>query len=502
MPRVPFGRWAPDLPPLVNQDGLVECMNCFPKAGGYDPVRELASLSGATAMSAGPRGGGFSGIDGSGAGFLYAGSLTTLEVQRDAGMTDVSRAGGYALGNTDRWNWARHGQYVFAAGGLNGPIQYHLMGSPLVFADLPANAPRARHVATIGNFLVAGNIYDPFDGPLAEYISWSGINQPLLWPEVGSDDARQVQADRQPMDGLGWVMDIVSGAEIGVCFQEQAIHRFDYRGPSTVFERNQVEEGHGMFIPGSAVAFGRLIFYISQTGFRLFDYNGSKEIGKDRVDARFLAELDSQYIDRVETGLDPTKNLIWIIYPGAGNTSGRPNRIIWWDYVLDQYSQGDLECEGLIHQATRTPPSIDAPASAGDPDDVDDPSGEQSFDDRPTTFGSSAMGAFSTTFVASDFSGDLRDGLLQFGDREGSPGRLHWLDYARALVDGKQPTISVSEAFVRDEEPVFGDEIEQELNGTYSIESEARYHQLRVHLKAGWQNAVGIDLLGKDAGEL
>ena len=61
--------------------------------------------------------------------------------------------------------------------------------------------------------------------------------------------------------------------------------------------------------------------------------------------------------------------------------TGTPNKAIIWDYELDKFSELELELEGLIENVTDTAASIDAPASAGDPDDIDDPSGEFSFDE-------------------------------------------------------------------------------------------------------------------------
>ncbi len=497
--RLPFGPYMPDLPSIVNQQGLVQAKNMLPQAGGYDPVRGLAALSGATVLSARPRGS-VSGIDPAGSGYLYAGEETKLQVQRDAGMTDISQTGGYALGATDRWSLAKFGNRIFAAT-IAHNMQTHVIGSPDLFADVPPFAPRARHIATIGNFLIAGNLYDAEDGPMPDAIRWPAIDNPLNWPAFGSDGAVSVQADRQPLEGNGGaVQDIVSGAEIAAVFQERAIHRLDYRGGPFVFEKNRMEEGNGMLIPYSAVAFERMVFYIAEDGFRLFDYIGSKAIGKDRVSQTFLADLDTQYMDRVETGKDPDRTVIWVIYPGSGNTGGRPNKVIWYDYVLDRFSHGELELEGLIVNATTSALSIDAPASAGDPDDVDDPSGEDSFDDRQSSFGSSRMGAFDSTFLASDFSGSFLEGLIETGDIEGAPGRWYWIDGIRPLVDSRKVEVAVAERALRDDDVVFGPYMPIDTDGEVSLRSDARYHRIRVKLPAGWTDAVGLDIDGSISG--
>ncbi|KKK66609.1 hypothetical protein LCGC14_2962390, partial [marine sediment metagenome] len=229
--RLPFGQYRPDLPPLVNRTGLIQAKNMLPKTGGYDPLRGLSAIAGATVLTARPRGS-ISGIDASGSGFLYAASgdldvepTSKLWVQRDAGITDISKSGAYAVGPTERWSFAKFANRVYAAT-ISEPMQHHVIGSPLTFLDVPRFSPRARHLETVGNFLMAGNIYDTLKGPLPGAIVWSAIDDALLWPKIPSDDAVQVQSDIQPLEGNGGaVQDVVAAAEIAVIFQETAIHR-------------------------------------------------------------------------------------------------------------------------------------------------------------------------------------------------------------------------------------------------------------------------------------
>lgn len=496
---LPFGQWAPDLPAMISDGTLTRALNLRPQVGGYAPMQALVALPNSTATAARPRGS-LSGIDHSGAGYLYAGTETTLEVQGDSGMNDVSRASGYALAPTDRWSFTQFGNFVFAAT-ASAALQYHQIGSVQPFQDVPRFAPNARHVAAVGNHIICGNLFDREGGPLPDAIRWPGVNNPLVWPAFGSDASVSVQADRQTLEGNGgWVQDVVSAAEVGVVFQEKQLHRMEYVGGREIFTIKRLCQGNGMMIPASGVAFNRMVFYIAEDGFRIFDMTGSQPIGKDRVNETFLADLDSAYFDRVETAKDPSRTHIWTIYPGAGNTSGRPNKGIMWDYVLDRFTQFELDLEGLIQNATETALSIDAPASAGDPDDVDDPSGEFSFDDRTNQFGSSSMGAFDTSFIAGSFTGEDLAGEIETGDLQLNPGGRGFISGVRALVDGRAAEVSVGGKGRREDDIVFGQYVLPAQDGLCPFRSDERYHRIRLKLRVGWTDAVGLDIEGGVAG--
>jgi hypothetical protein len=499
--RLPLGHYAPDLQSIVNNRGLIQAKNMFPKRGGYEPMRALSPLDFTGVLPSRPRGA-ISGKNALGTAHLYAGTSDSLRVRENFGMTNVSKSGGYALAPPDRWSFAQFGNRIFAAT-LSSTIQYQDIGSGSLFQDVPTFAPRAKHIATIGNFVMSGNLIDPEGGTLPASVRWCAVDNPLNWPAFGSDAAVSVQADRVPLEGNGGdVQDIVSGAEVGVVFQERAIHRFDYRGGSTIFEKNRVEEGNGMLIPHSAVAFQRNVFYIAEDGFRVFDYQTSHPIGKDKTSRTFFADLDVEYLDRVETARDPERTLIWIAYPGSGHTGGRPNKLILYDYALDQFSHAEYDIEGLITNSTSsTLLSIDLAASPDDPDDVDGVSTIDSYDFANARSGISRMGAFDTSFQASDFSGDFVEGLIETGDLEGAPGNYYWMDSVRPIVDGRQPELSLAERGRLDERVVFGGYFPVDEDGEFSLRSDARYHRLRLKMLPGWTDSAGMDIKGVPSGE-
>lgn len=498
--RVGLGKYAPDLPPISNP-GLTSALNMRPKVGGWYPLQGLANLAGATALTARPRGA-ISGSTADGGGYSMAGDATKLYVQTDSATTDRSRVPGYVLGERDRWAFANFGKYVFAAT-RNDEIQYSIIGNATAFQDVGSGAPRARHLVVAANkFLMAGNTVDDF-GVNPGAIRWCGINQPLFWPTPGTDEAISVQSGRQPLEGSGGaVHDIVAGSEVTIIFREKSIHRADYVAGDAIFQLPEVDRQHGMMIPYSGAAFGRNTFYIAEDGFRTFDTNKSLNIGKGKTNDTFFADLDFDYIDRVWTAKDPDDTVIWVLYPGSGHVDGAPNKLLLWDYELDQWSNAEIDAEALIENVTNTPSSLDAPGTAADPDDVDDAgTGPASFDDRLVGEGNSRMGAYDSLFIASDFTGAKLRGVAETGDMELNPGGRALTVSVRPLVSNREARVAVAtKSNLNDPDGAFGPLQEQDPDGKCSIRAEGRYHRFRIELPAGWNNAVGMYVVAAASG--
>lgn len=513
---IDLGPWLPDIAPHVNAKGLNAVTNAVPSPDGWRAMRALANLGTATALPENSHGS-FAGIDSGGVPFLFAGTSTALFQLRDSGMVDISRASGYAIGGQKNWSFAKYGDLIFAAAGRS-EMQYFQLGSGGVFADVEG-APRAEHIDVVGDHLVAANIYDPYVGALPYGVSFPAIGNPLYWPDPSSNEAVAVQANRRPLLGNGGAaQDVVSGAEVGAVFLERAIWRMDYRGGREVFEFNEIEKNHGMLIPGSGVSFGRNVFYLAEDGLRVTNYTESTAVGKGRVDRLFRNDFDATYPDRVRTVKDPDETVIVIGYPGSGNVGGLPNKLIFWDFELNLFGNGEIEHDALIENATENVGSLDSPGIVGDPDgtgdDPDYPDGGvdggnvppvpdlPSFDDRLAEVGASALGAFDTSFIASQFNGDELKAVLETGDMEFAPGGWSKITEARPRNTGRKAQISIG----RNDQPGgdvnFNAPTVQNRNGWCPQRNNSgSSHRVRLHLPAGWGQASGCDLRIRRAGK-
>lgn len=516
--RVPYGQYAPDLPPVVNQQGLIKAKNVVPINGGYGPLASLAQVTDATALTAYCMGA-LGGIDFSGDPFNVAGDRNALYSTDSSGASDKSISGGYDSGLEGRWEFAAFGETILATN-FNDDVQYidakKLALTNEKFANISDLAiapgvPRARHIGVVDNFVVLGNIYDPVIGNQPGAISWSAINNPLAYPIRGTDTAVAVQSDLQVLEGNGgWVQAVVPGSEVGAIFQEHAIWRMDYVGGDVVFALRRVEPNRGLLIPGLAVPVSRWVFYLSEDGFYLFDYTQSKPIGKDRINATFFSDYDAAYPDRVSAIRDPDQTRIYVLYPGAGNSGGTPNKMLIYDWALDMFSHAEVDAE-MLTWALVSGANLDSPDTVADPDLLGtdpgdgsdtDPPGDETFDIRISPPGSLGIGAYNTSHILSSFTGSNLSGTLETGDIEINPGGRAFVNEVRPIVDSADATIQVAAISRKNAEFEYCPISKQDDDGKCPVRVDGRYHRFRTLLPANFTSAVGMDINSRASGRM
>lgn len=493
--RHPFGEWAPDLPPIVNGSGLTVAKNCIPTAGGYAPINGLATVSNTTALASAPYGA-ITGVDTQGNAFHFAATATDIYQLQYGSMVEVSKSsGGYSAMAKGQWSAVQFDDTIIFVN-PNDPPQYFNLNQSAKFDDLDSNAPRARHIDIVGPFTVMGNIFDPVAGLIANGISWSGVDNPFSWPTLGTDISTAVQAGRTTLEGNGgWVQAIVAGAEIGAIFQEHAVWRMSYVGGDVIFNLDRVEPDHGLLIPGAAAAFERNIFYIAEDGFRVFNYTQSSPIGKNRIDSYFFDDLDTSYLDNVSVIRDPAETRIYVGYPGSGNTGGRPNKMIVYDWVENRFGSAEIEHDMLCESIA---PTVTLDTTPDDDLDAFEPT--TSFDERLSEFGSIALGAYGATHQLSDFSGVGLAATFETGDMEMAPGGRAMVSLVRPLVDTTEVSVQVAGLRNRLSQVEYSVATDPDDQGDCPQRVDGRYHRFKMNLNQRWTNAVGFDVVAQPTG--
>lgn len=309
--EVTWGPWLPDLAPN-NHSALVECVNVYPIANGYAPVGSLAD---ALAPLAGWSGGGAFVASGGGS-VLLSGTATDLYRYTGAAWVSVYAGGG------GKWAFAQNFGYVVAVNG-GAPVAYDLTAGT---ASEIVGAPVSKYVATVAGFtFLAGdpaNVRTVTRSDLANPNSYSG-------GASGSTPLPEASA----ITGL-------AGGDFGLVFQRNKIHRFDYVGGATIFQRSEISKNTGCIASGSIAQAGGVTFFLSERGFMKCDGNNAVPIGHEKVDRTFL-QAHRGNLDAIQSAADPRHYLVYWMIPG------NPGRIYCYNYMMDQWALIVLPCTGI-----------------------------------------------------------------------------------------------------------------------------------------------------------
>ena len=510
--RKPFGQWAPDLFSLVNGDSLLKAQNVLPIAAGYKPMQSLSAID-SFALPSAPRGS-IRGRRDDGSNFFFAAisdagsGAMQLYRHTESAWVDVSEAAGYASLGQRRVSFTQFGTTIIAASYVN-PTQGFNLAQSTLFEDLGPNVPRAAHATVAEGFLWLGDLFTRDAGVLRNAVGWGPIGGAGDWPIPGTDAATAVSSGRVEFEaGGGPVNGIVSGTEVVIIFQENAIQRADFVGSDVVWQFNRIDAESGLYIKDAAAKFERGIFFIAEDGFRLCDYTKSTNIGKDRVNDWFFADYDADFPDSVSVVRDPLDTKIWVSYAGAGHAGGVPNRVIVWDWMLDRFSYGNETVYSMLG-AGQVPASLDSPDILGDRDVLEDTLegidyGALSFDDRQSGVASRRVGGFDSSFQLAELSGVPLPGLLETGDLELQPGSRALCSGVRSHVKGKGVTLqaaAIGEDLASPEEIEWSDEVPREENGFHAFMLDSRYHRFRINLGQEWERAAMYDATSMPSGD-
>ncbi len=271
-------------------------------------------------------------------------NLGDLYESSDYQFTKVSKGGtSYVVNDEEYWGFTEFDTQVIATT-ITAPLQAKTKGVAGNFADLitGTNKPQARHIATIGNFVVLGNTFDSTDGAKLNRVWWSGFRDPTTF-----DPSSATQSDFEDLPEGGRVQALVGGQEYGTIMQSNMIRRMTYRGDAAIWDFDPVDRTRGTPIPRSVTARGRLLAYIAEEGFMLFDGLTSTEIGDGQVDRSFWNEFDPNDRNSVSAAIDPVQKLIVWAYPANGGTNRLPNKLVIFNYgkTSRRWSTIDIECD-------------------------------------------------------------------------------------------------------------------------------------------------------------
>lgn len=482
--QMPFGEWTPDLPSF-NNPGCNIAKNIIPGGLHYEQLPSLTVYS--NALTARPQGA-FAARDIDGTVYNFAGDATKLYKRSSVTYSDVTRSSGgaYSTGTDEQWNFTQFGRNVYAAN-YSDAIQSFTMGSSTNFAALAGSPPQARYLAVVKNdFLVLGDL------STATYrVQWSPQGNPAgTW---GTDPA--TLADFQDLDSeFGFIRQIVGG-QYGVIFQEQAITRMTFVGSPLAFVFDQVETNKGTQAPGSVCKVGNNIFYLGLDGFYMFNGQYSEPIGANKVDKTFFADLDQNYMDRIRSIVDQRKMLIYMSYAGAGNTGGRPNKLMIFNYSPNaqrRWAQAEIDTEILCASLADgyTLDTLDTLSSSIDALTV-------SLDSEMYTGGQYSLAAFDSSNKLNYFNGSALTATLETTEFQGADGHRTQIGEICPLIEGDSNTVITLTVLHRNQltasyttEPT----ISLNASGYFTPRVNDFYHRYRTSISGGFTTASGLQI--------
>lgn len=358
-------------------------------------------------------------------------------------------------------------------------------------------APKARYIAIVKGFLVAGNTNDALSGNQPQRVWWSGLNDPTSWPTPGSSTAAQFQSSYNDLFGdSGWIKGIVGnlGTADGAIFMEHAIWRMVYVGAPAIFNFFQAEGVRGTQAPGSIAQLGGIAFYFGEDGFYSFDGTSSVPIGFDKVDKTTLADIDTTYIDRMTGAIDPINKLYLCAYAGQGNSAGIPNRLLAYHWPTQKWSLIGEVNEIILRSLTFGNNVLDVVGAVS----LDTASYNMfSMDSRVWIGGNTLMAGFDVNHKLAYYNGFNRSATLDTTELEPFEGQLTFVQNSRPQVDGSVPLVCFAVRNRLIDPPVYNSPVEINATGTCPQTVNGRYIRGEIVIPTGeWTHVQGLQVEG------
>lgn len=480
---LPFAPWAPD-DPAYSDGHQVRVSGVIPAAKGYRPFPSPVAEGGSLPEK--PTGA-LSFIGPAGNITTVAGTATSLYQRDTSGW--ARRGQGYH--GDHGWSFTVYGRTVIAANGVDATLAA-TAGAGMTFTAIPG-APKARAAAVVGNFVMLGNLSDN-----PEAVRWSAIDDPMSWPEPGSNEAQYKQSDIQVFPDVGPVVGIATGMAgyDGLVFCERGIARLQYIGPPYIFQSTMIDKNRGNIAAGSVVQAENVVYFLADDGFFATDGATVRNIGAEKIGAWWKDNVNYKRRDEVMGAYDPVNGVVAWAFPSVYGQTGIYDQMLIYRPALDAFSLVPCNLEFLYLDANRglTLEDLDA---YGPLDKL-----PFSLDSKGLMPNIRIISGFDDKHSTVTFSGDAMEASLETEEKGGGRMMVHAV---RPLVDGTEARAAV---LYRDRQA--GDLKEKNCGGPSRIDGlchthiSTRYARVSVVIPAGgrWKNALGVELYVEEEGGL
>jgi hypothetical protein len=168
----------------------------------------------------------------------------------------------------------------------------------------------------------------------------------------------------------GLMRGVAGGSQSGIIFQDQAIRSMSYvAGSPIIFQIDRITQDKGLYAPYSIIRAGERIFFYAGQGFHKIEPGSVPEqIGRERVDRTFLADLDKSNLQLFMGAADPRSTRVYWAYKSVSGTIGTYDKLLGYDFLLDRFFPVSVTGEYLlgISQTGLTLENLDSISSSLD----------------------------------------------------------------------------------------------------------------------------------------
>ena len=487
---VPFGVWAPDLPEVAG--GAIEARNVLPIADYYGPLSGtnevggmIGSLSSARIYAAAAF------VDSSGNAYVFAAGSASLFRYSNGSWADVTRTGSsYNTAADARWAFAQYGNRIITTNGTD-VMQTFLMGSSARFQNITGQAPIAKCLTVVNNFVFTGNT-----GSAPNQVRWCALDNPLLWTQSVA-----TQADYQQIENEGGeVVAVVGTQNFVTVFQERAIVRGEYIGPEPIFTFSDAERGRGALCQGGVIAVGPTVYYIGGDGVYAFDGTQSRPIGLNRVNKWFFRTLDDQYIYRITAASDPINNIVLWSFPSRSAINGRPDTVLIYDYFEDKFTYAQIQAQ-FVFQALTTGYTLEGLNAVSTNLDLL----PFSLDSSVWKGGKTILGLVGQNNKLAFFTGDPLEALVESKEYQFSANGRVFVDAVSVNTDADVTDVFISLGYrnAPSQDVTYSAEINPlARSNVANFRQDARYQRVRVRISGDFGKIVGAQISYIQTGQL
>lgn len=467
--RIVFGEWMPDQPSIAG--ALTVAKNCVSQAVGYGPIPSPVSFSdsaseGLTSIFATKKPDGVTNL-------FAAGPTAMYSVNGIGELSELNT--GYSTGSGDIVRFTQFGNVVLSVNNSE-KMQSFALGSSTAFADASADAPVAKFITVVRDFVVVANTYEASEQKNYR-VRWSAINDETSWTPSTTN-----QSDFQDIPDGGRIMGI-RGGEFGLILLERGIQRMSYIGTPFVFQFDNISRGKGCIASGSIAQLQGITFFLSDDGFYMCDGQQVVSIGGEKVDRWFLADLDYSAIDTMSAAVDPLRRLVIWNYKSV---DGGMEMIIY-NFSTKKWSYSDQGVSYVSDASTATVTMEDLDSISTSLDGL-----TSSLDSVLYTGGKFFLGGTSGNKVIT-FTGENMDAEIETGDIE--IGGQSIVTLARPHVDRGSGSVAVSSRRLLENDVSYGTLTAADADNRISVRSSGKYHRIKfVPTGDRWKSAVAVDV--------